>query len=185
MAMEEAAAPSEPQLIETSPREVLERFYRAMVDYDAEEAIACTVEDPLASALVKSQASLFRAFKQLGDNCVEYFGDEGKQMQLPNPVLLMLDKLEETEIEISGSTATFPINPKSPMNLVLVDGQWKIDLASSYPSEDMLRFSINTLQSIEAYVSEVAQEVLDGKYETIPEVQKEMKRRGENMGNNN
>jgi hypothetical protein len=93
-----------------------------------------------------------------------------------------MEKIEEVAVIVSGSSATWPSNPANPMKLVLVNGQWKLDLANSFPSPDVLRSSIETFDAISVYISDVANEVASGKYKTIPEVQQEIKRRGQAVG---
>lgn len=159
------------------PDKVIERFFESIAESKTEDAVECTLGDALCRRYVQSQIELNDAFKLFGNNAVQHFGEEGKKLQLPSPARLAAQKGAQTPVTVTGSTALWPANPASPMKLVLVGGQWKLDLASSFPSADAVELSNKTFDVISGYMTEIAQDVAGGKFMTIDEVRAELKRR--------
>jgi len=176
--------PSKPKAATATapPSEVLKKFYRSLAESYYDDAISCTTGDALSREFVESQVRLNIAFQLLGKNSVEHFGDEGKALQKPPPALAPLQEVDRVAVNVSGSTATWPLNPNNPMKLVLIDGEWKFDLAGSFPSPAALRSANRTFDAVAAYISDVANGIAAGEFNTIPEVRQEIKRRGQVVG---
>jgi len=165
-----------------APEMVIETFYRSLTESNADAAFACTTGDSLSRAFVDSQVRLNLAFALMGKVALERFPEDGVKLQVPPPSLSVLNKIGEVPVTVSGETATWPINPAAPMQLVLVNGQWRMDLEHSFPSAEMLRQSSATFDTIAGYITDVANEVAAGKHATVASVQQEIKRRGKVIG---
>ncbi len=162
-----------------APESVLEKFYLSLANSEKEAALACTTGDPLTEEFIDSQIRLNAAFALFGKNALEKFPEEGQSMQMPSPALLAAKKVSQVPVIVAGTNATWPSNPSSPLRLELTEGQWKINLANSFPSPDLVQQSNKTFDGISSYITDIANEMAAGKYETVAMVRQELKRRGQ------
>ena len=159
-----------------TPAAAIESFFGALLKGDAEKATTFLMSPKKMTEYCRTQVELYKAFRHLGDAAEKHFGEDGKALRLPIPASLVSARLKEVQPEENGETAVWKSNPKVPMTLHRIDGHWKLDMYSSYKKPIQVKLTNQLFQRITEYTNTIANEISKGRFDTVQEVQQELKR---------
>ncbi len=170
------ATPTSKKLADNTPEESISSFFAALAAGDSSTAQRLLVSPEEMADYCATQAKLSLALIRLGRAGVTRFGEKGKALQQPVPASLAVSRLKDVKPVIDGDTAEWKSNPNAPLKLRLLEGGWRIDLRSSFKKKDHLDMTNRVFGRIVAYIDDIAERLEQGHFDTISDVQAELKK---------
>jgi hypothetical protein len=164
-----------------TPKEAIESFFSAIADGNADAACSLLVSPGKMREYCRIQSQLSVAFRDLADAGEEAFGEDGRVFRAGIPAELAVKRLAEVQPVTDGDHAVWPANPKAPMKLKRIDGHWKLDLYSSFNKPEQLTMANLVFEHIGTYVTEIATGIREGAFESVAEVQAELRQQRQLM----
>ena len=162
-----------------TPESAIRSFYTAiaMADRATIEHILATPKE--LEEWIDSLLDITYAFHRFSEAAKTQFGEQGKSLYMPSPALLSLKQLKEIKPKESGDEAEWRTNPRLPTKLFRKDGHWKIDISKSFEKPDHIKQIAEEFRKSAECVDAIAEEMENGRYDTIEKVRAELKRRRE------
>ncbi|MEM6471672.1 MAG: hypothetical protein AAF802_19080 [Planctomycetota bacterium] len=157
-----------------SPEAAISEFFTAIAENKPNEACKLLVEPVKMAEYCRGQARVSAAFRSLAEEKASRFGESDAPIESQIPALVSLERLSQIAPIEDGDNATWPANPKSPMKLIRTDGLWKIHLSDTYQDSSQLNAVVSLFHGTAEFVSEIANEISEGKYASLEEVQSEL-----------
>ena len=173
--IEESAAVS--KYVAESPEDAIKHFFKSLGDGDADAALEVLIAPEKMKDYCRIQAKLNLAFVDLGNAGQQAFGEEGQVFGQGIPAIVALGRLDAVQPVVNGDTATWATNPRAPMTLRRVNGGWRLDLYTSFQSEENVQMTNRVFEGIATYISDVANQMRGGEFDSVAEVQAELRRR--------
>ena len=164
----------------SNPKSAAMAFAKAMEAGDADVAKAATLSDANNQELVTTLAGMVANVNKLRDSAKAKFGDAaGEQIAGNMKSMDMAKQLEDAEVKETGDTASISSTktPGNPVQLKKVDGEWKVDMASSIaaaPGGGNIAQQLPFLKAVGAAMGELSTEITAGKYKDVEEAQSAM-----------
>ncbi|MEX0715923.1 MAG: hypothetical protein WD066_05020 [Planctomycetaceae bacterium] len=183
MAQSDAPEENVVEADDSTPKGAIRAFYTALAKGDDRAASRFLVSADELAEWTRIQAQTSIAFRKLGTASVKRFGEEGKrlQMQAMAPAELILQKLDTWKLEENGDEAVWHVNPNAPLKMKKIDGRWKLDVLASFQSPEHLELLNDVMARVNALVGKVADDLEQGRFDSVAEVRVELKRQREAM----
>jgi hypothetical protein len=149
----------------------------AMADRDTVEYLLDTPNE--LQEWIDAQFDITYAFHRFSEAAKSHFGEKGKSLVLPSPALVALTKLKEIKPKEDGDKAEWATNPRIPSKLIRRDGHWKMDILRSFEKPEHMQLLNREMSKTAAYIDAIAEDMENGRFETIEAVRAELKRRKE------
>jgi hypothetical protein len=156
------------------PLDAIRAFHVAVRDGEGAALRALIhAESPEQSELADAYVRVVRAGKQLADAAQQRFGASGATIASGTGIQLEIDRLDRAIVDVRDSTAKVTLlNQPAPIELRLVDGQWKVRI-DNYAGADPppLHEQVILLNALAVVLQRAAMDVQDGVYATFSELE--------------
>lgn len=166
---------------DSTPEAAIGAFYSALANGDSRAASELLVAPREMAEWTEIQARMTVSFNRLGKAAVARFGEDGNSLVAPVPAAVAFRQLDSVKPVVRGDSAEWPVNPKAPLKLKRIDGHWKLDVYSSFPSPAHLKQLNEVHRRVATYVGRIASDLDAGKFKSVAEVREELKKQREAM----
>ena len=173
----DSAAPATASL---TPDEVVERFFKGMVEGDREKSASAIVVNDAALAYIDANILQLQAFENFARTDAEFFGEGG----IPVDALAkgILQNLDTVVVEMVDEThAIWPLKKNNPLELLKTDDGWKVDLGGPKQAE-FLNLAVSVMTDAARVWDETREMISDGRIDSRNAVRKEVARLKEKYG---
>jgi hypothetical protein len=161
-----------------SPKATLKALSAAMRDGDRQAITRILqADDELGQEMIESTATLAEATAQLRQAAIAHFGAEGARDLIGHSTGAEEDRRIDSSIEtIEGALATIAIGDEAPIELILVDDEWRVPVKSLATGIDpaVLRSRLAQQSALVLVVRQTSDDLQAGRFQSALEARQSL-----------
>lgn len=161
-----------------SPKATLKALSAAMRDGDRQAITRILqADDELGQEMIESTATLAEATAQLRQAAIAHFGAEGARDLIGHSTGAEEDRRIDSSIEtIEGALATIAIGDEAPIELILVDDEWRVPVKSLATGIDpaVLRSRLAQQSALVLVVRQTSDDLQGGRFQSALEARQSL-----------